>query len=508
MPSADHKRLAKNTIFLYIRMFLVMGVGLFTSRVVLNALGVNDFGIYNVVGGMVALFSIVSASLSTAISRFLTFEMGKEDIERLKKIFSTSLAVQIAIVGVIIVVGVPIGFWFLNYKMNITSQRIVAANWVLCFSILTFIINLLSVPYNASLIAHEKMQAFAYVSVIEVVLKLGIAYLIYAFTKDRLIFYALLILCVSIILRLIYGVYCAKNFEECRAKIHYYKDIFKEMSSFAGWTFIGTSSFVLQNQGTNVILNLFFGTVVNAAYGIGSQVNTAVQNLGQNFMIALNPQITKSYAKGDNYHLLQLVYQGSRLSFCLMWILAIIIFLNTPYILKLWLKEVPDYTIGFVRLFLIYSLIECISQPLITAQAATGKVKIYQICVGGARFIVIPLIYLSFLLDFGPLFSLIVIIFMSVSLLFMRIFFLKKDINLSIREFITKVIGRIFIIATLSYIISFIAIFKLPEDFGFFIIRSLIIFIITVTTIFLCGCTKQEQVLIINKLQSIALKLK
>lgn len=508
MPSADNKRLAKNTLFLYFRMFLVMGVSLFTSRVILNALGVNDFGIYNVVGGMVALFSIISVSLAGSISRFITYELGTGDTEKLKQIFSTSIIIQFAISVIIILFASPLAFWFLNHKMDIAPERMLSANWVLGFSILTFIIGLISVPYNACIIAHEKMKAFAYVGVVEVLLKLGVAYLIYAFSQDRLILYAFLIFCISLIIRLIYGIYCSRHFEECHTKLHFNKPIFKEMSSFAGWNIFGGVSGVLQNQGTNVILNTFYGTSINAAYGIGIQVNSAVSSLSQNFMTALNPQITKMYAQKKNEQLLQLIYSGSRFSFFLLWIPSLIILLNTSYILKLWLSEVPAYTSGFVNLFIIYSLSENIAQPLSIAQASTGKIKYFQICVGGIRLLVLPLVYWFLKLGLSPLSSLCIIIGISLCMLLMKIFFLKHDIKLNVRTFFSNVILRVTIIISLTSFLSYISIFKLPNDFGFFIIKTIIIIIISCIIIYYFGCTKTEKFLVKERINSFIVKIK
>ncbi|MCH5227645.1 MAG: oligosaccharide flippase family protein [Muribaculaceae bacterium] len=506
MPSADSKRLAKNTLFLYIRMFLVMGVSLFTSRVILNALGVNDFGIYNVVGGMVALFSVISGSLSASISRFITFELGTGNMVKLKQIFATSIVVQLVITGIIVIFLAPMGFWFLNHKMDIVPERMSSANWVLGFSILTFILGLLSVPYNACIIAHERMKAFAYVGLVEVILKLGVAYLIYAFKDDRLIFYAFLIFCVSLIIRIIYGIYCSRHFEESHVKIQFHKTIFQEMSSFAGWTTIGTSSYVLQSQGTNIILNLFFGTVVNAAYGIGNQVNGAISNFTQNFLTALNPQITKTYAKGDYKHLMQLIYNGTRLSCYLMWIIAIVILLNTNYILHLWLKEVPEFAIGFVKLFIIYSLCESFSYPMQATQAATGNMKWYQIIVGGCRVLVLPLVYLFLYIYHNPLLSLVIAIIISILMFGFRLFFMKREVQMHISQFLFGIILKLLIVLFLSYFISYLAIFSIPDSFGFFIIKTLIIFAITAFSIFFIGCSSMEREMLINKIQQRFLK--
>ena len=289
--SANNKRIAKNTLLLYFRMLFMMAVSLYTSRVVLNALGVEDFGIYNVVGGVVAMFSMLSGSLSAAITRFITYELGKGNQENLKKIFSSSVTIQIGLAILIIVVAEAIGVWFLNMKMNIPDVRITAANWVFQFSILTFAVNLISVPYNASIIAHERMSAFAYISILEAIGKLAIVFLIVISPMDKLIFYAILMCAVALIVRLAYGVYCKRHFEECTYHFIFDRDLLKHMFGFAGWNFIGATSAVLRDQGGNVVINLFCGPAANAARGIAFQVNNAISGFVTNFMTALNRKL-------------------------------------------------------------------------------------------------------------------------------------------------------------------------------------------------------------------------
>ena len=377
--STNNKRIAKNTLLLYFRMLFLMLVSLYTSRVVLNALGVEDFGIYNVVGGVVAMFTMLSGSLSAAITRFITYELGTGNQENLKKIFSSAVTIQIGLAVVIILLAEAGGVWFLNVKMNIPEARMIAANWVFQFSILTFAINLISVPYNASIIAHERMSAFAYISILEAIGKLAIAYLITVSPIDRLIFYALLMCVVALLIRLVYGYYCKKHFAECTYHFLWNKNLLKRMFGFAGWNFIGASSAVLRDQGGNVVINLFCGPAVNAARGIAFQVNTAVHGFVTNFMTALNPQITKSYASGDREYMMTLIFQGARLSFYMLLVLSLPILVNTHYILALWLKIVPEHTVLFVQLILLFGLSESISNPLITAMLATGKIRNYQI---------------------------------------------------------------------------------------------------------------------------------
>lgn len=308
--SDNNKRIAKNTMLLYFRMLFMMVISLYTSRIVLNALGVNDYGIYNVVGGVVAMFAILSGSLSASISRFITFEIGKGNVDRLKEVFCTAINVQIILIVCIIFLMETIGLWFLNYKMVIPEDRLFAANWVFQFSIATFAINLWSIPYNATIIAHEKMSAFAYISIFDAIAKLSAAFLIMYSPLDKLILYAFLIMITGLFQRVLYSVYCKRNFEECCYKLSFNRNITKEMFGFAGWNFIGASSAVLRDQGGNLLINLFFGPSVNAARGVAMSVNSAVLNFVSNFMTALNPQITKNYASGNYSYMFKLAFQG------------------------------------------------------------------------------------------------------------------------------------------------------------------------------------------------------
>ena len=313
--SFNNRKIAKNTLLLYFRMLLTMAVSLYTSRIILNTLGVEDFGIYNVVGGVVAMFSIISGSLSAAISRFITYELGREGYDRLKVIFSSAVTIQVILAFLICILAEVGGVWFLNTQMNIPVERVVAANWVLQCSIFTFMINLISIPYNAAIIAHERMKAFAYVSILEVVLKLLVAFALYIVIFDKLKVYAVLLLIVALIIRFVYAYYCKRHFKECTYRFIYDKEVLREMAGFAGWNLIGSSAGVLKDQGVNIVINLFCGTTVNAARGIAVQVNNATQSFVRNFMTALNPQITKSYASSDSEYLMKLLYKGSRLSF-------------------------------------------------------------------------------------------------------------------------------------------------------------------------------------------------
>ena len=503
----NNKRIAKNTLLLYFRMLFLMAVSLYTSRVVLNALGVEDFGIYNVVGGVVALFSVISGSLSAAISRFITYELGKGKQENLNKIFSSAVTIQLILAGIIILLAETIGMWFLNAKMNIPEVRMEAANWVFQFSILTFAINLISIPYNASIIAHEKMSAFAYISILEAVGKLTIAYLITIAPIDKLIFYAILMCVVALVVRFTYGNYCKRHFSECTYHFVWDKQLLKQMFGFAGWNFIGASSAVLRDQGGNVVINLFCGPAVNAARGIAFQVNNAVNQFVVNFMTALNPQITKSYAAGDKGYMMTLIFQGARLSFYMLLLLSLPILINTHYILVLWLKIVPEHAVFFVQLILIFALSESISQPLITAMLATGKIRNYQIIEGGLQMMNLPISYILLRLGYFPEDVNVIAICISQCCLAARLILLRGMIGLSITKYLKNVYLNIIIVSIIAVILPLISAYYIKESFINFILISLIAIICTLSSIYFIGCNNQEREFIHQKLGTIKSKI-
>lgn len=506
--SQNNKRIAKNTLLLYFRMLLTMAISLYTSRVVLHVLGVEDFGIYNVVGGVVAMFSVISGSLSAAISRFITYELGKGDKEKLVRIFSSSVTIQLGLGLIILILAEIVGVWFLNVKMSIPENRMYAANWVFQLSILTFIINLISVPYNAAIIAHEKMSAFAYISILEVVAKLIIVYILLLSPIDKLIFYAILMASVAFIIRFVYGFYCKRHFEECTYHFIFDKELLKKMFGFAGWNFIGASSAVLRDQGGNIVINLFCGPTVNAARGIAYQVNSAIHGFVSNFMMALNPQITKSYAAGDKEYMMTLIYQGARLSFYILLILSLPVIVNTHYILTLWLKIVPEHTTLFVQLVLIFAMSESISNPLITAMLATGKIRNYQIVVGGLQMMNLPISYV--LLRYGciPETVLIVAICISQCCLAARLCMLRSMVGLSVRKYMSKVYLNVFTVTILSAIIPCVSSYYLNETFINFIIICTISVICTFTVIYFVGCNRKERQFILSKVTAIKDKLR
>lgn len=501
------KRIAQNTLLLYFRMLVTMGVGLFTSRVILNTLGVSDFGIYNVVGGFVGMFSMISGSLSSAIGRFITFELGKGNIEKLKVIFSTSVNIQIIFITIGILVAEVFGVWFLNTKMVIPTERLYAANWVFQFSIICLAIDMLSIPYNACIIAHEKMSAFAYISIYEVITKLLIAWLIVISPIDKLIFYSLLMCLVSLSIRIIYGYYCNKNFSECKYQFTLNKLLLKEMFSFAGWNFIGQSSAILREQGGNLIINLFCGPTVNAARGIASQVNSAVSRFYSNFMMAVGPQITKSYAAKDYEYMTKLAHQSARLSFFLLFFLSLPIIVNIHYILHLWLHIVPEHTSNFVILVMIFTMCESLSNPLITIMLATGRIRNYQIVVGGLQMLNLPTSYILLKLGCVPEAVLIVAIFLSLTCLMARLIMLKRMINLSPSTYSIKVLLPVFKVFISASIIPIFISQKLDENFQTFLLNCIIACTCSIIAIYFIGCNINERKILKSKFQSLIQRL-
>lgn len=500
--SDNNKRIAKNTIALYIRTLITLAVGLFTSRVVLNVLGVDNFGIYNVVGGVVGMFNIVTTSLSQSISRYLTFELGRNNKERLRIIFCTSVNIQILMSLVIVILAEAIGVWFLNNKMNIPIERLYAANWVFQFSILAFIVNLISVPYNAALIAHEKMKAFAYVSILEALMKLVIAYLLYVSFMDKLITYAFLLLMVSVIIRIVYGQYCKRNFEECKYSFVFNKKLFSDMSKFAGWNFLASTAYIFNTQGINIISNMFFGVAINAARGIATQVDGITRNFVCNFTTAIRPQIVKSYSVGNTKYMNRLVCSGAKYSYFLMLFFALPFMFEAETILQVWLKLVPDYSPTFIRLTMIVSLVWLLGDTMYTSIMAIGKLKKYMIYETCITCLVFPASYFAFYVNMSPESAYIIYAFAYILLLLLRLWYLKRVEHFPIGFFLKAVIYPV----VLSSLVACIA----PLTYKcFFYDGSIVSFIISICvcvcsfiiSVFFVGLSYEERALIISKIR-------
>lgn len=497
--SENTKRIAKNTILLYVRMLFGMLVSLYTSRVIISALGVVDYGIYGVVGSFVAMFSLINGSLSASASRFLTFELGRGDMNKLKTVFSTSLLIHIALAVVVVLLLETVGLWFLNNKMVIPADRMFAANCVYQASVLSFVLGLLSVPYNASIVAHERMKAFAYIGILDILLRLGVVILVAHLPAacDRLIYYALLILALAFMMQYLYWRYCRKNFEECHLQFTFDKSCWKQMGSFAGWNFIGSSSAVLREQGGNILINLLGGgPAVNAARGIAASVQSAVASFVANFMTAVNPQITKSYASGEHEYMMSLIFRSARFSYFLLLMLALPILLNTHYILNLWLDIVPAHSVLFTQLVLIFAMCESISNPLVTVMLATGNIRNYQIVVGGLQSMNFPLSFIMLRLGYFPEIVMVVAIFLSLCCLVTRIYMLRGMVGLSARGYFKEVILRILCVTFAAIVLPLLVVYDRDTDFTIFIISSIICVVSSGLSIYYLGCKISERTFI------------
>lgn len=452
MPqSHDTKRIAKNTLAMYIRMAVTMVVGLYTSRVILNVLGVEDYGTYNVVGGVVSMFSLLTASMSASISRYLTFSLGKGDRDELRRVFSVSLEVQLFLAVVIVLAVEAVGVWFLNTQMKIPPDRLVAANWVMQCSLVSFVVGLLMVPYNASIISHERMNIYAYISIWDAVMKLVIVYALYVSPLDKLKSYAVLLLVVSTLTTSFYWLYCKRHFEECRFRVVRDKRLLKEMTSFAGWGMIGDGAWILNTEGVNILINMFFGVVLNAARGIATTVDNMVQNFVRNFMVALNPQIVKSYAAGDFDYMHRLIFMGSKYSYFLMLFFFIPISLETRTILTLWLKIVPDYAVAFTRLTLMSTMCLTLGNTMIPAVQATGKIRNYTIVMGLMALANFPLTWIAFALGASPILAYVIYFLIFFSMVFVRLYVVKGLIHLSVRAYVKNVLLRVASVTIIAY---------------------------------------------------------
>lgn len=501
--SSNNKRIAKNTLLLYVRMLLTMAVSLYTSRVVLKVLGVEDFGIYNVVGGIVAMFSFLNTAMATGTQRYLTFELGRGNTEQLKKVFNTSLQIHFLIVLLVICLAETIGLWFLYHKMTIPLDRMDAAVWTYQAAVASTTVLIISVPYNASIIAHEKMKAFAYISILEVTLKLLIVYLLLLGDFDKLKLYAILILCVQISIQTIYQLYCKHHFKETKYHRTWDKSLFKEMTAFVGWNLWGNCAAVAFTQGINILLNMFFGPAVNAARGIAVQVQNAVNQFSFSFQTALNPQITKSYAQQEFDYMHQLIFKSSKFTFFLLLCLSMPIFLETETILSIWLGNVPENCVTFLRIMLCITIVDSVANPLMVSAAATGKIKLYQSLIGGILLTIVPISYIALKMGGNPASVFIVHLCICIIAFITRLLIVRPIIGLSLRLYLRQVIMKCMIVLLISIIIPVTLKCYLEESIPNFIITCTSCVICVIISVYTAGLNQSEKEFINNKLKAI-----
>ena len=497
--SSANKRIAKNTLVLYVRMLFTMGISLFTSRVVLQTLGVEDYGISSVVGGVISMFTFINAAMVSSTQRYLNFELVRGDANQLRSVFSTSLQIHALIALAIIVLSETVGLWFLNEKLVIPEARMTAAMWVYQCSILSCAVSIMSTPYNAVIVAHEKMSAFAYISILDVSLKLLVVYLLVVLPFDKLIILAILNLLVQLFIRYIYTLYCHRHFPESYFQFRFNKTLFKEMFGFAGWSFWGNLAAILYTQGLNMMLNIFFGPIVNAARGIAVQVQSAVQQFVGGFQTALNPQITKNYASNNLPQMHSLMFRSARFSFLLLFFLSLPVLMETNFILTLWLKTVPDDAVIFTQIMICISLIYTTANPCIIANQATGKVKIYQMVVGGILLLILPISYVVLKLG-APAYSVFIVHFCIESLAqFSRMYMLRKLIHLPLWQYMKNIYIPIVSTVAIAIILPLVVRMQVAEGWLRFLAVGFTCVLSVGASSYFIGFTKQERVFFLDK---------
>lgn len=494
---SNTRLIAKNTVVLYIRMVIVLLITLYTSRIVLKALGVDDFGLYGVIGGVVGLFAFLQTSMGKATQRFLNVEMVAEEGD-LKTVFRTSWTIHIILAIAILVLAETLGLWFLNAKVSIPEGREFAANILYHTTVVSLCLSMLEIPFSAAIIAHEKMTFFAIVSVIDAVLKLGIAFLLLADDGDRLILYGFLILGISVINILLYYIYCKNKFYETSIQVIYDPRRFKEIFGYVGWTLVGQAAIIGCNQGNAVLVNMFHTVAANAAMSIGGQVSGAVDNLAANFQTAFNPQITKSYAEGDYGYLRFLVFTTSKISYCLLFVVALPISINIDWVLDLWLEDVPEMSNIFCILCLANGILNALSAPLNFSVLASGRIKWFQV--------ITAIVYLSDLVILSALFKLglpaatamWVKVGIMILVLFVRLYFAHREIpNIGLRSFTSQVIIPLALMSMGSVVIALLLV---PYFNNLFlrVLLTAVVVAVNLALLWIVGLSKQEKEAVIS----------
>lgn len=495
-----NKRIARNTIALFVRSILSMAITLYTSRVILHVLGIIDFGIYTVIAGMVGMLTMFTGTIAHAVSRFLSYALGKNDYNEVQKVYSASMNIIILVLVIVVVLAETIGLYFLNKHLNIPHDRLIAANWVYQAVVVSFSLQTLNIANNASIIAFEKMSFFAYMGIFDAVTKLMIVWGLYLCPYDKLILYSLLLCCQQLFMIVVYMIYVKRNLANCSYRFGLYKDIFSRLFSFIGWTFISSVTFIAKNQGVDLLLNLYFGPVVNAAKGISAQVQNATSQLGTNFLTAISPQVTKSYANSEYQVMLNLVFKGIRFSSYLLLLLMLPIIFNVDFILHLWLVEVPENASIFVVLALGFCVFETCSLPLHYGIMASGKIRNYQLGTSFIQLLNLPVSFLCLWLGGKPYIVMLIAILFAMALLLWRVIFLRRLVHFSYVDFLKKVCIRIFFVVLI--VVAIDCLIRVHVESIFLLIKSvLVISFINMITIYVIGLQTSERNLINNKIK-------
>lgn len=490
----NNKRIAKNTILLYIRQILTMVVSLYTSRVVLNALGVDDYGIYNVVGGVVLMFAFLNSTMASASQRFLAYDIAQGNEQRLKQTFGLTFLSYIIVAVIAIVLCESVAVWFLNTKLNIPADRMEAANWVLQCSIFMFVLNILTTPFLSAIIARERMGVYAYASIVDALLKLIAVYILTVIPSDKMKAYGLLMLAVTFSMTVFYTIYCRGRFCECKCLYYYEKRRLREMFSFAGWNVLGSIANITRSQGINIVLNIFFNPAVNAARGIAYHVNSAIASFSNNFYTAVRPQIIKTFAVKEYEQMFNIIFYSSRLAYYLLFIISLPVLLLTDELLTYWLVNPPELSVLFVQLTIVNSLIEVLNYPLVNGLQACGKIRGYQIFISISYLMVLPIAFYLYKLGYPPETAMVVNIIIVAACSIPRLLFCRKYIGLNILEYCKKVIGRIFIVTICGYYFGcYISSFEIISKGWSFIFKALSILLVSTMIILLLGITRIEK---------------
>ncbi len=499
------RTIAKNTLYLYVRMFFNMGVSLFTSRVILNTLGVNDYGIYNLVAGIVVLFSFLNSAMSSSTQRFLNYEIAKKNIEKVNKVFCTSFNIHVLISIVVLLLGETVGLWFLNYKLNIPTNRIYAANWVYQMSLFTTVINITRIPYNSVIIAYQQMSFYAYVGVLETILKLLIVYMLVLFSNiDHLIAYAALLLMVNVLMNIIYRYYCIKKYKK-ESSYHFRREteLMKEMTNFSGWNLLGQIANVGSTQGLAMVLNIFIGVTINAAMGIANQINAAIYSFISNFQIAFNPQITQTYARGEYESHSKLLLTTSKMSFFLLAFIAFPVLVNTNFILNLWLgNTLPEYVDQFTQIIILISLIDALSGSFWMSAHAIGNIKKYQIYLSILLLFNVPIAYVLLSQQVSPTYVLISKLVLNFLAFVFRFWYVKSALKLTSQhafDFLFAVFVSFFVIVVITNYSYYIFMDNMYLNFIF---KSILSEFILLSLLLVIGLNSAEKRQVINLIKN------
>lgn len=503
VSTSSNKRIARNTMMLYIRMFVIMGVTLYMSRVVLDALGVDDYGIYNIVGGIVVLFAFINGAMTTAVQRFLNYDLGRNDTGEAQRDFAASLNIYLGISVLFIILAETVGLWFLDTYINIPPTRADAAWWAYQLTVLTTVLNMLRTVYNAAIIAHERMSFYAYTSIIEAALRLGVAFAIFMF-PDRLISYAALLAAVSLIILAWYMVYCRAKFEICRHHTFTYeKARYRGLIGFSGWSMLGAMANTGAQQGCNVLMNIFFGVASNAALGIANQVNSAIYNFLSNFQTAFNPQIVKTYAAGEKENFTNLLINASKYSYFLMLMIIIPLYICCDEVLGLWLTEVPQHSASFCKLMFMFTMVDALQGPLWVSVQATGKIRNYQILMSILILSSLPVSYV--LLKFIKVAEVIlaVRVLANVVTAVARVIYLRKLLDFPIARYLKEVIAISLIVTAIAVVVPF-ATYECLAGWTKVTVTIIVSILSTVLTIFFIGMKRNERNFVLKMLKQFA----